>query len=59
MMRQDVQEVVKNIVGKKNCVVSGHKGPFWLMYLQNTPVVGSCVIDYMHGACQGVMKMLL
>lgn len=35
------------------------KGPFWFIYLKYFSCVDGFVIDYMHGICSGVMKLLL
>lgn len=57
---KDVSAAVSNIRnGLANYSVNGHKGPSWIQYLKYTDVVNSCVIDYMHGVCLGVMKLLL
>lgn len=59
-VEQDVNEVVKNIQeDRKNYVVRGVKGPFWFMFLQTFNIIHGFVIDYMHGICAGVMKLLL
>lgn len=59
-VEQDVNEVVKNIQeDRKNYVVRGVKGPFWFMFLQHFNIIHGFVIDYMHGICAGVMRLLL
>ena len=59
-LQHDVNEVVKKIQeNNKNYVVRGIKGPFWFMFLKHFNVIHGFVIDYMHGICAGVMKMLL
>ena len=59
-VKSDIMNVCKNINnGSKEYIVRGHKGPFWFFYLQYFDPVNSCVIDYMHGVCLGVMKTLL
>ena len=57
---EDLSVVKKNINdGIKAFTVHGHKGPFWFLYLKYFNPVYSCVIDYMHGICLGVMKCLM
>lgn len=59
-VEQDVNEVVKNIQeDRKNYVVRGVKGSFWFMFLQRFNIIYGFVIDYIHGICAGVMKLLL
>lgn len=57
---RDTDQVVHNI--RQNITkssVNGHKGKFWFMYLKSFDYVNSCVIDYMHGVCLGVVRTLL
>lgn len=57
---QDIRSVFENIeYNSKDYLVRGHKGPFWFFYLKHFDVINSCVIDYMHGICLGIMKTLL
>ncbi|XP_063403282.1 uncharacterized protein LOC134712602 [Mytilus trossulus] len=61
---ENLQDDVNQVVGKiqtneKNFIVRGIKGPFWFMFLKHFNVIHGFVIDYMHGVCAGVMKMLL
>ena len=59
-LEHDVNQVVKNVQNnKKDYIVNGIKGPFWFMFLKHFNVIHGFVIDYMHGICAGVMKMLL
>ncbi|XP_069465487.1 uncharacterized protein [Ambystoma mexicanum] len=59
-MSIDIESAIGKIqTGDANHVVRGHKGPFWFLYLQYTDARNSCVIDYMHGVCLGVMNLLL
>ena len=56
----DIRDVCNKISNnEKKFVVRGHKGPFWFFYLKYFDSLSSCVIDYMHGVCLGVMKTLL
>ena len=57
---RDTDQVMRNIrENKTKSSVNGHKGKFWFMFLKTFDYVNSCVIDYMHGVCLGVMKTLL
>ncbi|CAG2216785.1 unnamed protein product [Mytilus edulis] len=59
-LQSDVNEVIAKIhQNEKNYIVRGVKGPFWFMFLKNFDVIRGFVIDYMHGICGGIMKMLL
>lgn len=56
----DVDKVMDNV--RRNVTqssVNGHKGRFWFMYLETFDYINSCIIDYMHGVCLGVVKTLL
>ena len=56
----DVNKVVENIANNvRNYLVHGIKGPSRLMMLHHFDFVRGFVIDYMHGVCGGVMKLLL
>lgn len=56
----DVNKTVENLQdGNKDYVVRGIKGPFWFMFLKHFNITNGFVIDYMHGVCSGVMKMML
>lgn len=57
---QDTDQAVRNVrQHKTKSSVNGHKGKFWFMFLNSFDYVNSCVIDYMHGVCLGVVKTLL
>ena len=59
-LQEDVNQVIQNVQeNKKDFIVDGVKGPFWLMFSKHFNVIHGFVIDYMHGICAGVMKMLL
>lgn len=59
-IKNDVYAAVKNIRdGKKDYIARGVKGPFWFMFLKHFDFLNGVVIDYMHGVCSGVMKMML
>lgn len=59
-LQEDVNNVLKNIHERKSdFVVRGIKGPFWFMFMNQFNVIHGFVVDYMHGICAGVMKMLL
>ncbi|XP_060599450.1 uncharacterized protein LOC132753052, partial [Ruditapes philippinarum] len=59
-VKSDIASVCENIrSNSKNYIVRGHKGPFWFLYLKHFDAINSCVIDYMHGVCLGVMKTML
>lgn len=59
-LQDDVNSVISNIQeNKKDFVVRGVKSPFWFMFLEHFHVINGFVIDYMHGVCAGVMKLLL
>lgn len=56
----DVDAAVEKIKSNSTkYTVHGHKGKFWFMFLKYFDVINSCVIDYMHGVCLGVMRQLL
>ncbi|KAK3085488.1 hypothetical protein FSP39_004118 [Pinctada imbricata] len=57
---KDVETAVINIRNRiTRSTVNGHKGKFWFLYLSYFDPIHSCVIDYMHGICLGIMKQLL
>lgn len=60
-VRRDVQSAADKVRDGKNqkTTVNGHKGKFWFMYLDTFDVINSCLIDYMHGICLGIVKQLL
>ena len=59
-IEKDVKKVVEKInSGNKNYVTNGIKGPSWLMFLTFFNIVDGFVIDYMHGICEGVTKLLV
>lgn len=59
-VKADVKAAVQKIKdGKKQYVTNGVKGPFWLMFLTHFNFIDGMIIDYMHGICSGVMKLLL
>jgi hypothetical protein len=59
-LQEDVNQVVENVQANvTDYVVRGVKGPFWFMFLPHFNVIHGFVIDYMHGVCAGVMKMML
>lgn len=59
-LQEDVNSVISNIhENKKKFVVRGVKGPFWFMFLKHFNVINGFVINYMHGVCAGVMKLLM
>lgn len=59
-VKADVEKVIENIRdGKSEYVVNGIKGPQCFMFLKYFDFVNGYIIDYMHGVCSGVMKLLL
>ena len=59
-VKEDTEKVIKNIrENVTKSTVNGHKGKFWFMFLKHFDMINSCVIDYMHGVCLGIMKTLL
>ena len=60
LVRENVNQVIQNIKnGKSDYMVNGIKGPSCLMYIKNFDFVNGFIIDYMHGVCSGVTKLLL
>jgi hypothetical protein len=59
-LQEDVNKVIKHIQERKSdFVLRGIKGPFWFMFMSQFNVIHGFVVDYMHGICAGVTKMLL
>ncbi|XP_069470109.1 uncharacterized protein [Ambystoma mexicanum] len=57
---EDVKHVIDNIkTGQSSYTVRGIKGPTWFMFLKYFCITKGFVIDYMHGVCGGIMKLLL
>ena len=59
-LKANVNGVISNIQeGKRDYMVQGIKGPFWFMFLKYFSPINGFVIDYMHGVCAGIMKLML
>ena len=59
-VQTNVKAAIQKIQDRNNqYVTNGIKGPFWFTILSHFNCVDGMVIDYMHGICSGVMKLLL
>ncbi|XP_078533887.1 LOW QUALITY PROTEIN: uncharacterized protein LOC144820125 [Lissotriton helveticus] len=59
-IKSDVNSAIANIEsGLSDYSVRGIKGPMWFMFLKHFCVTRGFVIDYMHGVCSGIMKLLM